>query len=522
MPKNIVICADGTGNTTIKGRGTNVFKLYEAVDENGHELDPSLPQQAAIYHDGVGTESLKWIRFVTGATGWGLSRNVKQLYGELARVYDPGDRIFLFGFSRGAFTVRTLAGLIVTCGILNPDKYSTNVAFHRAIDEAYTAYRCKYQTLVSKWLHGVRTVHSAELRKRFSENIPGFTDPTQHVIEFIGVWDTVDAVGVPFRIADMINSVFYAFKFPDLALSPHVGHACHALALDEQRQSFTPVLWHEGNSERPERIQQVWFAGVHSNVGGGYPRQGLSFVSLDWMMTEAERHGLRFLPAVRYAFRVGADVHDRLYDSRSGLGVLYRWAPRDVLAICRAHGIDPKVHHTVYDRIARNTSGYAPGSLPFQSDVVSPHAPPWFNRSMRTLMTHHHHTQGALLDRHARLVRLGKAAYWTLIAGGLAFLALVVWAYIAGLERAKTANEAFHEFTNTAVSSGWIDLAAATLWRHPWVIAVIALGLTASVTIEQYLDTAYSGAWHLLRVKLRRFLESPVSRGKQVDVAECE
>jgi hypothetical protein len=96
--KNIVICADGTGNTTIKGRGTNVFKLYEAVDQSGHRLTPGPPPltpQVALYHDGVGTESLKWLRIVTGATGWGLSRNVKQLWGELARVYAPGDKIFL-------------------------------------------------------------------------------------------------------------------------------------------------------------------------------------------------------------------------------------------------------------------------------------------------------------------------------------------------------------------------------------------------------------------------------------------
>ena len=123
--KHIVICADGTGNTTIKGRGTNVFKLYEAVDQVGHRLTPALTPHVALYHDGVGTESVKWLRILTGATGWGLSRNVKQLYGELARVYAPGDKIFLFGFSRGAFTVRTLAGLINACGILDLSRYST-------------------------------------------------------------------------------------------------------------------------------------------------------------------------------------------------------------------------------------------------------------------------------------------------------------------------------------------------------------------------------------------------------------
>src|SRR3954464_3283226 len=203
MPKNIIICADGTGNTTVKGRGTNVFKLFEAVDGNGHRSDPRLTPQVAIYHDGVGTEVYKWVRIVAGATGWGLSRNIKQLYGELARVYEPGDRIYLFGFSRGAFTVRTLAGLITTCGILDVSKpeYSTNASFWRAIRAAYQAYRQKYQTRLSRMLHGKLTPDADALRREFSVEIRGFPSPAEPVIEFIGVWDTVDAVGLPFRLA---------------------------------------------------------------------------------------------------------------------------------------------------------------------------------------------------------------------------------------------------------------------------------------------------------------------------------
>ena len=119
MPKNIVICSDGAGNTAIKGRGTNVFKLYEAVDLEGHKTNQALTRQIAFYDDGVGTGRLRLWRLLSGALGWGLSRNVRQLYADLARTYDPGDRIFLFGFSRGAFTVRTVAGFIATCGIVD-------------------------------------------------------------------------------------------------------------------------------------------------------------------------------------------------------------------------------------------------------------------------------------------------------------------------------------------------------------------------------------------------------------------
>jgi len=90
----------------------------------------------------------------------------------------------------------------------------------------------------------------------------------------MGVWGTVDAVGLPFRAADFVNRMIYAFKFPNRTLNTSVAHACHALALGEERESFAPVLWDESKTEDQKRIEQVWFAGVHLNVGGGYPRQG--------------------------------------------------------------------------------------------------------------------------------------------------------------------------------------------------------------------------------------------------------
>src|SRR5690349_514860 len=151
MAKNIVICSDGTGNQDIKGRGTNVFKLFEAIDLNGHRTDPGLDPQIAFYDDGVGTEDLKALRILGGGAGLGLARNVRRLYTDLARVYDPGDRIFLFGFSRGAFTVRTLAGMIATCGILNGgdvnNRYvSTAQGLEDAVDRVYEAYRARYDS----------------------------------------------------------------------------------------------------------------------------------------------------------------------------------------------------------------------------------------------------------------------------------------------------------------------------------------------------------------------------------------
>src|SRR5215467_9181962 len=143
MPKRIVVCSDGTGNTAIKGRGTNVFKLFEAVDLETHRYDSNATPQFVIYDDGVATERFKPLKILSGATGWGLSRNVKHLYKELARVYDPGDEIYMFGFSRGAFTVRTLVGLIATCGLVDPERLTSRTfsGLESAVKDAYRAYR---------------------------------------------------------------------------------------------------------------------------------------------------------------------------------------------------------------------------------------------------------------------------------------------------------------------------------------------------------------------------------------------
>ena len=198
--------------------------------------------QVALYHDGIGTESVKWLALLAGATGWGLTRNVKQLYGELARVYAPGDKIFLFGFSRGAFTVRTLAGLIHACGILDLSKYRTNADFNRAVRDAYNEYRQLYNSWITRLFHKTRKLTPArvgELRSRFSVRVPEFDDPGGRLIAFMGVWETVDAVGLPIRAADFVNRVIYAFKFPDRTLNLSVVHACHAVAIDEQRELGT-------------------------------------------------------------------------------------------------------------------------------------------------------------------------------------------------------------------------------------------------------------------------------------------
>jgi uncharacterized protein (DUF2235 family) len=372
MAKRIVICSDGTGNTAIKGRGTNVFKLFEAVDLTGHRFDPSVTPQIALYDDGVGTENFKPIKIFAGATGYGLGRNVKQLYKELVRVYDPGDEIYMFGFSRGAFTVRTLVGLIATCGLIDPAKVEpkTTKRLNTIVKKAYRAYRACFRTKLAELLFGKPT---RDKGRAFKQEYSREVDVR---IRFVGVWDTVDAVGLPFHLSDILNKTFYRFKFPDYRLSASVDRACHALAIDDERHSFSPLLWDE-TQEANGRIDQVWFAGAHSNVGGGYPKQGMSLVALDWMLAQAERaglrqnaKGLRLNKDERKSFGEHANVDDKLYNPRAGLGIFYRWKPRNMSEMCRENGVKPKLHLSVLERVAHGTEDYAPGNLAPDAAVV--------------------------------------------------------------------------------------------------------------------------------------------------------
>ncbi len=369
-PKNIVICSDGTANTANKGRGTNVFKLFEAVDvDDGVDplQDANICKQVAIYDDGVGTQKLKAIRLVAGAFGHGLARNVRQLYAELARVCAPGDRIYLFGFSRGAFTVRTLAGFVDHAGILDPESLSAS-ELEAAVGDLYRAYRKSRPALLehvtSPLSGGLRRVWRWLARHATGSRKPTLAFQKHKAIRFVGVWDTVDAVGFPFPVwASFWNLIVHRFKFNERRLPNNVEHASHALAIDEERASFAPFLWRHD----PKRTEQVWFAGVHSNVGGGYPKQGMSLVTLDWMMDRAVKASggtLRFTSVQRQLYREAANVDDTLYDSRAGLAVYYRYKPRNVKMLCCEVDAPVYVHSSVIARIQNRTRGYAPVTLP--------------------------------------------------------------------------------------------------------------------------------------------------------------
>ena len=379
--KNIVLCSDGTGNSGGKGHGTNVWRLFNAVDQAvpvGRDEDAG-PLQIAFYDDGVGTQRFKLLKLFGGAFGFGLSRNIRELYTFLVNNYQPNDRIFLFGFSRGAFTVRSLSGLIHQCGIIDLAKVSgdgmPNIdQVRKAVRRAFRAYRWERWKKRNFLLRLIAKIRSADRTEAIRDEL-AYPDSS---ICCIGVWDTVDAIGVPQDSLRWVIDKIFCVGFHEHDLSPVVKRGFHALSIDDERQTFHPVMWDEkltveraSKSGEEQKIEQVWFPGVHSNVGGGYPRQGMAFVSLDWMMDKAEDCKLRFKQKAREEIHNGINPHDLLYDSRSGFAAYYRYGPRDIDKICDDNGMGtPKVHVSAFERIGRATLEYAPGNLPFEISLV--------------------------------------------------------------------------------------------------------------------------------------------------------
>lgn len=298
--KHIVILCDGTWNTADAKSPTHVVRLARALaptDAEGHA-------QVPIYVEGVGTgrgvgRVSRWLdRKLGGGFGWGLMANVVEAYRHLVFLYQPGDRIHIFGFSRGAFTARSLGGFISQTGILDRDRLELlpeAVDRYMAGAEIDSQDSWDFRTRVSR--HMATT--PGELAYRVDE---GFTDVSLLEIDFIGVWDTVGALGVP-RMVPLIGLISRGrFQFHNTVLSPMVKFARHAVALDERRSTFEPTLWRsedgtmmQGDDDAPR--QQRYFAGDHGTVGGSAETQGLSSFTLDWMMEGAREAGLQFKTA---------------------------------------------------------------------------------------------------------------------------------------------------------------------------------------------------------------------------------
>jgi len=413
--------SDGTGNSSAKIFKTNVWRLYQALD-----LTDST-RQVAYYDNGVGTSSFKLFAALGGVFGIGLKRNVVDIYCFACRNFKRDDKLYGFGFSRGAFTMRIVAGFIARIGLV---RYNGNEADLRR--DAVTAYRAYRKARGFRSGFNLLVAPTRAIRDFFSHTI--LRKPTIDKIErihekfhFLGVWDTVGAYGGPIEeITLAIDYFFWPLSMPDGFMNNKVTRACHALALEEERDSFMPVLWDEryvrasdglrkwDDGWRPdpadpaqplaaidqERISQVWFVGVHSDIGGGYPQDGLSYVSLQWMMERTKVYGLTYLPVQVDLFRSLVGPYDRLNDSRTGFAGYYRYRPRDLrhlydqppyklsfgrdiarvvrlvlrrpdpetelqaeLAPGTAYDANrpaPKIHQAVFDRIAKGNDGYAP------------------------------------------------------------------------------------------------------------------------------------------------------------------
>lgn len=374
MSKNIVLLSDGTGNSSAKLFKTNVWRLFQLLD-----LGDSA-RQIAFYDDGVGTSSFKLFAVLGGVFGFGLKRNVIALYSFCCRNYQPGDHIYCFGFSRGAFTIRIVAAMIANQGLVPYNNNEADLA--RFAADAYRQYRRRFNGGVVRTLgyvgidlRGVRDF-AIRLWRRLCHRTPSAPELTDvESIRFVGIWDTVDAYGGP--IEEMTRAIDYwiwPLSMPDRFMNSKVHRACHALSLEDERDAFRPVIWDEryvwgtanvpGSSKKQwlfdinhdprspavaaadppphlrtdlsaidrERISQVWFTGVHADVGGGYPQDGLSYVTMDWMLDRAAAYGLRYHDRQRQLLcDPQVNPYDKLNDSRKGLAGYYRYKPRNIL-----------------------------------------------------------------------------------------------------------------------------------------------------------------------------------------------
>lgn len=272
--KRIITCSDGTWNkpNEVVNRvitPTNVWKLYDLIAPN----NKSGLAQVSFYDEGVGTN---WYDALPGGIlGMGINRNIIQAYQFIAENYEPGDEIYLFGFSRGAYTARSIAGFIRNSGMLRKENMDK-------LEEAFVLY--KRRDDASK----PDADEALEFKKKYCfDNVR---------IKFIGVWDTVGALGIPLEVFDVINRELLDCRFHDVELSSYVDYAYHAVAIDEHRKPFLPTLWEQQQTgiDAHQVMEQMWFAGAHRDVGGGYNERGLSDCALQWMIQKAENVGLMF------------------------------------------------------------------------------------------------------------------------------------------------------------------------------------------------------------------------------------
>lgn len=306
--KNIIICSDGTWQSPESDTSTHVLRLAQAVspeDGAGHK-------QVVFYDWGVGSEGDK---FSGGITGKGIDKNIQDCYRFVVHNYEPGDALYLFGFSRGAYTVRSLAGLIRNCGVLRREHADK-------VGHAYTLYRNR----------GLASAPGRAKAQAFRKHY-AVADVTR--VRFIGVFDTVGALGIPAPFLGTLGTDRYLFH--DTEPSSIIDHARHAVSIDENRQDFEPTLW----ADKPGiELKQVWFAGVHTDIGGGYADHALGDLAAAWMADEAQACGLVLEP--HFIWRLNPDYAGRQHNEYKGF---YRAMRRKSI-----RQVGPLLHQSVRQR----------------------------------------------------------------------------------------------------------------------------------------------------------------------------
>jgi uncharacterized protein (DUF2235 family) len=353
VAKRIALFLDGTWNTV--NDNTNVWRMKS--------LCAIATDQVCYYSAGVGTQ--RGERMTGGMFGYGLDQEVIQAYEWLIENFDNGDHVFIFGFSRGAFTARSLSGLISKCGLL---KMGAPISLH----QLYERYR------KGNAAHTIRAlINIADEKlpiedrwlKKYSRPIP---------IWFLGVYDTVGALGVPFGEIPVLSRSNYSFLETDLRINNDL--AFHALAIDEHREAFAPTLWTKtvvkGADSYPprtlEQVEQRWFVGAHADVGGGYADGLLAQIPLRWLMQKAQRHGLVFKDTVDTdGEEARASVHDSFAEMAHGFYRMCKlWRPyhRTIGGAPAVDGdrttitINETIDSTVFDRW-RSDEKYRPPNL---------------------------------------------------------------------------------------------------------------------------------------------------------------
>lgn len=344
--KHLVVCLDGTWNNADKsGPLTNIGRLTNMINP---KASADAPLQRVYYDAGVGTGNW-WDRIKGGAFGFGLGQNVLQAYRFLSQFYENGDRIYVFGFSRGAFTARSLCGFIAAAGLL-------------------TAQHCDQANLDFAWKY-YRTPPKQRYPADQKKLAPLCNDPSTTRISFLGVFDTVGALGIPRKWLNGIGRS--QFQFHDTDVSSCVDNSIQALAIDEKRIEFEAAVWAEPRHRSFKTVEQVWFPGVHANIGGGYEDTGLSDVVLEWMTNRLTKYCPELL---LYRQDLRPDMKAEVVESRLGL---YYWRSRLTPLIRRinyipvpdfktshplphSHPIGEMVHWTAMKRWAETSSSVDP------------------------------------------------------------------------------------------------------------------------------------------------------------------